>query len=95
MSFASTKFTRVFGIPGVQGKKVDKAQKISPDLKDKLLKLMCRDDLTQTELDSLERASKGRGLRKSFLREGIWRCLVDVLKSRLMGASRASDMAMA
>lgn len=74
---------------------MDKAQKISPNFKDKLLKLMCRDDLTQAELASLQHTSKSHGLKKSFLREGIWRCLVDVLKSRLMGASRASDIAMA
>lgn len=85
---------RVFCILGTKGKKVDKGHKISLDLKDKLLKLMCRDDLTQAKLNSLQYASKGRGLRKSFLREGVWRCLLDVLKSHLMGASRASDIAM-
>lgn len=35
---------------------------------------------------------KGRGLQKFDIREGHWKCLMDVVKSRLIGSSRAFDI---
>ena len=35
-----------------------------------------------------------RGLQKDFIRESHWRCIMDVIKSRLTGASRALDIAL-
>lgn len=56
---------------------------------------MLRDNLTQAEKDSLKSAGKGRVVKKSFLGKGVWRCLLSVVKSRLTGASCASDIAIA
>ena len=36
--------------------------------------------------------SKKRGLRKSDIREGHWKCLMDVVKRRLIGSIKASDI---
>ena len=43
-------------------------------------------------MDTLIDTSKGRGLQKSNIQEGHWKCLMDVVKSRLTGSSRASNI---
>ncbi|XP_059066290.1 type 2 DNA topoisomerase 6 subunit B-like [Cryptomeria japonica] len=95
VTFETVTFKGLNGADWSQGKKIDKNQKPSANFKEMLLKLMCRSDLTQREHDNLKHASKGRGMKKTSLREGEWKCLLDVLKSRLIGASRASDIAIA
>ena len=52
---------------------------------------MCKDEVQQN-IDTLMATSTKRGLRKSEIREGHWKCLMDVVKSRLTGSSRASDI---
>lgn len=46
------------------------------------------------EIDAVVRGSKRRGMPRDFIREGHWRCIMDVTKSRLTGATRASDIAL-
>ena len=48
--------------------------------------------LLQTEQEALSDTSKGRGLKKSNIQEGHWRCLMDIVKSRLIGSSHASNI---
>lgn len=92
VSFNSNDFERVFGIPD-KGKKIDKkVTKLSEERRTQLLKEMCRDNLTTEELSRIL-DPKGRGLKKTFLKSGIWQCLLDVVQSRLTGTSRASDTA--
>ena len=57
----------------------------------KLLELVCKDQVQQQK-DALTQTSRRRGLQKSDIREGHWRCLMDVIKSRITGSSRASDI---
>lgn len=49
------------------------------------------DDLTPKEFESVVKGTKSQGLRRDVIKEGHWRCIMDVIKSRLTGASRASD----
>lgn len=51
-------------------------------------------NLTTAELDSMANATKGRGIRKTFVAKGHWRCIMDVIKSKLTGSGRASDIAL-
>ena len=90
VSFRAADFTRVFGIPGPQGKQVQ-PKKISKDGKLFLIRLVCG-DLSEAEQAALAETSKGRGLKKTDIQEGPWRCLMDLVKSRLTGSSRASDI---
>ena len=53
--------------------------------------MVCNDEVQQ-DIDTLMAVSTKRGLRKSEIREGHWKCLMDVVKSRLTGSSRASDI---
>ena len=62
VSFKAADFTRVFGIPGPQGKKVQ-PKKISKEGKLFLIRLVCG-DLTEAEQVALAETSKGRGLRR-------------------------------
>ena len=83
ISFRPTDFTRVFGIPGAAqgGKKIDnKPKKMDKERKLQLVELVCG-ELAQHKTDSLIDISRVRGLRKSDIREGHWRCLMDVIKS--------------
>lgn len=57
------------------------------------IRLVCRDDLLQAEVYSFGKASKGRGMKKSFIREGHWHFIMDVVKNKLLGSSRALDIA--
>ena len=94
VSFNSRDFTRVFGIPGLGGKKVEiKNHKLSQAQKEHWIRLVgC--DLTSEERDSVIKGSKCRGLCKDFIREGHWGCIMDVIKRRLTGATRASNIAL-
>ena len=49
-------------------------------------------DMFEAEQEALAETSKGRGLKKTNIQEGHWRCLMDVVKSRLMQSSRVSDV---
>ena len=64
---------------------------MSKEAKLQLIRLVCRDEVQQN-IDALMAASAKRGLRKSEIREGHWKCLLDMVKSRLTGSSRASDI---
>lgn len=67
VSFTAADFTRVFGIPGRNGKKVDmKAQKMNVDQKEHWIRMVSR-NLTPTEFDSIAKTTKGRGMKKSFV----------------------------
>ncbi len=90
VSFKAADFTRVFGIPGQRGRKIQ-PKKIPKDGKLFLIRLVCG-DLTEVEQAALAETSKGRGLKKTDIQEGPWRCLMDLVKSRLTGSSRASDI---
>ncbi len=94
VSFKPGDFTRVFGIPGPGGKKVEiKNHKLSQERKEHWIALVCR-DLTPVERETVVQGTKCRGLRRDFIREGHWHCIMDVIKSRLTGATRASDIAL-
>lgn len=94
VSFIAADFTRVFGIPCHNGKKAElKAKKMNKDMKEHWVKMVSR-NLTLVELASMTNTTKNRGMKKSFLVEGPWCCIKDVMKSRLTGSSRASDIAL-
>ena len=57
------------------------------------MKLVGR-DLTPEEMESMVKGGKSRGLQRDFIREGHWRCIMDVIKSRLTGTTRALDIAL-
>lgn len=58
VSFTAEAFTKVFGITS-EGKKVDKnATKMSTENRQKLLQLVCRDDLTAEEWEQLNARAK-------------------------------------
>lgn len=65
---------------------------MSAERKTQLLQRICRSDFSAAEWGRIT-APKGRGLKKSFIVLGGWQCLLDEMKSCLMGASRASDTA--
>ena len=90
VSFKAANFTRVFGIPRLQGKKVQ-SKKISKEVKMFLIRLVCG-DMAEAKQEALAETSKCRGLKKIDIQEGLWRCLMDLVKSRLTGSSRASDI---
>ena len=93
VSFKPRDFTRVFGIPSPEGKVEIKNHKLSQEWKEHWIRLVgC--DLTLEEMDSMVKGSKCRGLRQDFIWEGHWRCIMDVIKSRLTGVSRSSDIAL-
>ena len=70
VSFKPRDFTRVFGIPGPDGRKVEiKNHKLSREQKEQWIDLVCR-DLTSVERDAVLQGSKCRGLRRDFIREG-------------------------
>ena len=56
-----------------------------------LIKLVCG-NMAEAEQEVLVETSKGRGLKKIDSQEGPWRCLMDLVKSRLTGSSRAFDI---
>ena len=94
VSFKPANFTRVFGVPGHAqgGRKIEsKLKKLNREVKLKLIQLVCG-DLSQVEQETLSDTSKGRGLRKSSIQEGHWHCLMDIVKSRLTGSSRVSNI---
>ena len=94
VSFKPRDFTRVFGIHGPDGKNGEiKNHKLSRERKEHWIDLVCR-DLTPVERDAAVQGSKCRGLRRDFIQEGHWRCIMDDIKSRLTGATRASDIAL-
>lgn len=94
VSFKPRDFTRVLGILGPSGKKVELGnRKLSENQKEHWIRLVGR-DLSPEEMDSVIKGSKCRGLRRDFIREGPWRCIMDVIKSRLTGVTRASDIAL-
>jgi hypothetical protein len=90
ISFRAADFTRVFGIPGTQGAKIE-YKKIPKEEKLLLIRLVCG-DVPVKDQEELAKTSSGRGLRRTSVQEGQWRCLMDVVKSRLTGSSRASDI---
>ena len=62
VSFKPNDFTRVFGIPGLGGQKVDiKIQKLSQERKEYWVKLVSH-DLSAEEFDSVLKGGKSRGL---------------------------------
>ena len=62
VSFKPNDFTRVFGIPGPGGRKVDiKTQKLSQECKEHWVKLVSR-NLSAEEFDSVLKGGKSRGL---------------------------------
>lgn len=94
VSFTTVDFTRVFSIPGRNGKKVElKAKKINKDTKEHWVKMVSH-NLTPVELASVTNTTKNREMKKSFVAEGPWRCIMDVMKSRLTRSNRASDIAL-
>lgn len=48
--------------------------------------------MPEKEQAALAKTSKGRGLKRTSIQEGQWHYLMDVVKSRLTGSSRASDI---
>lgn len=93
VSFKPHDFQRVFGIPD-RGESTSKpTTKMMEERKDFLLRLVCRSNLTTAEWKSLWASSNSRGLKRSFIANGDWQCLMDLVKSRLTRTSRASDIA--
>ena len=90
ISYKATYFTRVFGIPRPNGKKIE-PRKISKEAKIFLIKLVCG-DVPEAKQATLVETSNGRGLKKSNIQEGHWRCLMNVVKSRLTRSNRESDI---
>lgn len=94
VSFKPKDFTRAFGIPGPGGRKVEiKNHKLSQERKEYWIQLVGR-DLTPEDMESMVKGSKCRGLRRDLIWEGHWRCIIDVIKSKLTGATRASNIAL-
>ena len=92
ISYKATYFTRVFGILWSHGKKIE-PRKISKEAKLFLIKMVCG-DVPEVEWATLVETLKGRGLWKN-IQEGHWHCLMDVVKSRLTGSNRVSDISFA
>ena len=69
VSFKAADFIRVFDIPGPQGKKVE-PRKISKEVKMFLIRLVC-EDMAEAEQEVLTETSKGRGLKKTNIQEGL------------------------
>lgn len=90
ISYKAADFTRVFGILGSNGKKIE-PRKISKEGKAFLMNLVCGSKL-EVEKAMLVETSKGRRLKKTNIQDGHWPCLMDVVESRLMGSSRTSDI---
>ena len=82
---------------GFKGKKMKRDGKLSKDPmtredKQKWLKLLCRQDLTNEEWEGILKNSWG--LRKVFIANEEWRCVVDLVKSKLTAGSCTSDIAL-
>lgn len=90
VSYSAEEIGRVFGIPN-RGQEVEKISMTVADKK-KWLKLMCQKDLTSLEWEGILKNS--RGLKKIFIANGEWRCVVDLVKSKLTTDSRTSDIAL-
>ena len=93
ISFRAADFTRVFSIPGhVQGgRKINKPKKLSQEVKARLVQIVCG-KRRKAKNEALMDTSKGKGLKKSDILEGHWRCLMDLVKNRLTRSSRASNI---
>lgn len=52
---------------------------------------MCS-DVPVKEQEQLAKTSSGRGLKRTSVQEGQWHCIMDVVKSQLIGSSCASDI---
>ena len=93
ISFRAVDFTRVFGILGHAqgGRKISsKPKKLDWEVKAQLVELVCG-KLSEVESEALMGSSKGGELKKSDV-QGHWRCLMDLVKSRLTSSSRASNI---
>ena len=83
-------FLRVFGISGPQDKKIE-PRKITKEVKMFLIRLVCG-DMPEVEQEALAETSKGRELKKTNIQEGYWHRLMDYVKNKLTGSSRAFDI---
>ena len=63
VSYKAGDFTRVFGIPGPHGKKIE-PRKITKEVKMFLIRLVC-EEMLKAEQEALAEMSKGRGLKKT------------------------------
>ena len=68
ISYKATDFTRVFGILGSHGKKIE-PRKISKEAKLFLIKMVCG-DVPEAEQAALVETSKGSGLKTTNIQEG-------------------------
>lgn len=93
ISYEPKAFTKVFGIPS----KGDSAKKPSSRMlnseKKRLLEEICGDNLKEEQWDSIWQNSNRRGLKKLYITSTEWRCVMDILKSKLTAISKASDIA--
>lgn len=67
-------------------------KKVNKEQKERLIRMISKNP-TPVEWVSLADVSKSSGLKKSFVAKQDWRCLMDVVKSRLTSSIRASDIA--
>lgn len=92
ISFEPVDFHRVFRIPCLGATESTLTGKIMPKQKEASLQRICRTDLTQQEKDTIWQVGN-QGLCKNMLANIEWKCLMDLIKCKLMGASRASNIA--
>ncbi|XP_057855203.2 uncharacterized protein LOC131064892 [Cryptomeria japonica] len=91
VSFKPEDFRRVFGIPEKGASAAKPTKKLTKEKNKWLMDLVRRDDLTEEQWKSAWGDS--RRMKRVFIAPGEWRMLMDLVKSRLIGASRASDIA--
>lgn len=88
VSYSAKEISRVLGISN-RGQELEKTLMTVEDKK-KWLKLMCRKDLTSLKWEGILKNS--RGLKKFFIVNDEWRCIVDLVKSKLTAGSCTLDM---
>ena len=90
VSYSIEEISMVFGIPN-RGKEIEK-NSMTVEEKKKWLKLLCRKDHTSLEWEGILKNS--RGLKKIFIENDEWLCVVDLVKSKLTAGSRTFDISL-
>ena len=55
--------------------------------------MICRDDLTEKEWESILSKNNSMGLKKASIVNAKWRCIVDLVKRKITGGSQTSNIA--
>lgn len=92
IAFYSSDFIRVFGIPTSRKVVAKPTMKITTKEKESIVYHICKLDIMPQEKETIWNTGR-QGLRKQMLGNANWKCIMDLIKCKLIGANQASDIA--